>query len=105
MDSISIFFVITAILSLILIGYSIYSAREQKLSLIFAIGGLLCSIMGYAAENIPAVWEKPLDRPVSSFERLIIINLSYGEWLMVLIVTLLFLSVWKLYEEKHGITS
>ena len=103
MDLLSIFFIVTAILSLILIGYSIYSARKQKLSLVFAIGGFLGSILGYAVKSIPAVWEKPLDRHVPSYEKLIIINLSYGEWLMVLIIILIFLSILKLYEEKHEI--
>ncbi len=103
MDSVLIFFIVTAILSLTLIGYSIYSARKQRLSLIFAIGGFLGSILGYAVEYIPAVWERPFDRPVPSYEKLIIINLSYGEWLMVLIITLMFLSISKLYEEKQEI--
>ena len=105
MDSLSIFFITTAILSLILTVYSIYSAREQKLSLVFAIGGLLGSIIGYAVKYIPAIWEKPLDRPTPSYEKLIVINLSYGEWLMVLIITLIGLSILKLYEEKQAISS
>jgi L-cystine uptake protein TcyP (sodium:dicarboxylate symporter family) len=104
MDSLSIFFIVTAILSLILIIYSIYSTRKQKLSLVFAIGGLLGSIMGYAIKYIPTIWEKPLDRPVPSYEKLIIINLSYGEWLMVLIIVLIFLSISKLYEEKQAMS-
>ncbi len=105
MDSLSIFFIATAILSLILTVYSIYSARKQKLSLVFAIGGLLGSIIGYAVKYIPAIWEKPFDRPTPAYEKLIIINLSYGEWLMVLIITLICLSVLKLYEEKQAINS
>ena len=102
MDSLSIFFIVTAILSLFLIIYCIYSKKKQKLSLVFAIGGLLGSILGYVIKYIPAIWEKPFDRPnVPTVERLIIINLSYGEWLMVLIITLIGLSVLKLYEENH----
>jgi L-cystine uptake protein TcyP (sodium:dicarboxylate symporter family) len=105
MDSLSIFFIVTAILSLILIIYSIYSTRKQKLSLVFAIGGLLGSIIGYAIKYIPTIWEKPLDRPnVPSYEKLIIINLSYGEWLIVLIIVLIFLSISKLYEEKQAMS-
>ena len=103
MDSLSIFFIVTAILSLILIGYSIYSARKQKSSLVLAIGGFLGSILGYAVKYIPAVWEKPFDRPVPSYEKLIVINLSYGEWLMVLIITFILLSILKLYEERQEI--
>ena len=103
MDALSIFFIVTAILSLILIIYSIYSTRKQKLSLVFAIGGLLGSIMGYAIKYIPTIWEKPLDNPnVPSYEKLIIINLSYGEWLIVLIIVLIFLSISKLHEEKQA---
>ena len=105
MDSLSIFFIVTAILSLILIGYSIYSARKQKLSLVFAIGGFLGSILGYTTKYAPGVWEKPFDRPTPSYEKLIIINLSYGEWRMVLIITLIGLSILKLYEEKQAISS
>lgn len=101
MDSLSIFFIVSAILSLILVIYSIYSTRKQKLSLVFAIGGLLGSIMGYAIKYIPTIWEKPLDRPVPSYEKLIIINLSYGEWLIVLIIVLISLSISKFYEEKQ----
>ena len=101
MDSLSIFFIATAILSLILTGYSIYFPRKQRLSLVFAIGGLLGSIIGYAIKYIPTIWEKPFDRPTPSYERFIIVNLSYGEWLMVLIVTLIGLSILKLYEEKQ----
>ena len=98
----SIFFIVTAILSLILTIHSIYSTRKQKLSLVFAIGGLLGSIMGYAIKYIPTIWEKPLDSPnAPTYEKFIIINLSYGEWLMVLIVVLIFLSISKLYEEKQ----
>lgn len=103
MDSLSIFFIATAILSLVLTGYSIYSSRKQKLSFVFAIGGFLGSILGYAVKYVPAVWQKPLETPVPSYEKLVIINLSYGEWLMVLIITLIFLSIVKLYEEKHEI--
>ena len=103
MDSLSIFFIATTILSLILIIYSIYLTRKQKLSLVFAIGGLLGSIIGYAIKYIPTIWEKPLDNPnVPSYEKLIIINLSYGEWLIVLIIVLIFLSISKLYEEKQA---
>ena len=105
MDSLSIFFIATAILSLILTIYSIYSARKQKLSLVFAIGGLLGSITGYAIKYIPAIWEKPFDRPTPPYERFIVVNLSYGEWLMVLIITLICLSILKLYEEKQAINS
>ena len=102
MDSLSIFFIVTAILSLMLIIYNIYSKRKQKLSLFFAIGGLLGSIIGYAIKYIPMMWEKPIDRPnVPNVERLIIINLSYGDWLIVLIIVLIGLSILKLYEEKH----
>jgi L-cystine uptake protein TcyP (sodium:dicarboxylate symporter family) len=101
MDSLSIFFIVTAILSLILIIYSIYSTRKQKLSLVFAIGGLLGSIIGYAIKYIPTMWEKPLDSSnVPRYEKFIIINLSYGGWLMVLIIVLIFLSISKLYEER-----
>lgn len=103
MDSLSIFFIVTAISSLILAIYCIYSKRKQKLSLVFAIGGLLGSIIGYAIKYIPTIWEKPLDRTTPSYERLIIINLSYGEWLMILIITLICLSLLKLYEEKQAI--
>jgi L-cystine uptake protein TcyP (sodium:dicarboxylate symporter family) len=103
MDSLSIFFIVAAILSLVLIIYSIYSTRKQKLSLVFAIGGLLGSIIGYAIKYIPTIWEKPFDRPVPSYEKLIIINLSYGEWLIVLIIVLIFLSISKLHEEKQAI--
>ena len=102
MDSLSIFFIVTAILSLILTIYCIYSTRKQKLSLVFAIGGLLGSIIGYAIKYIPTIWEKPFDRPTPAYERLIIINLSYGEWLIVLIIVLIFLSIAKLYEEKQA---
>lgn len=105
MDLVSIFFIVTAILSSILAIYCIYSTRRQKLSLIFAIGGLLGSIMGYAIKYIPTIWEKPFDRPTSSYERLIIINLSYGQWLMLLIIVLIFLSISKLYEEKQEINN
>ena len=105
MDSLSIFFIVTAILSLILTIYCIYSTRKQKLSLVFAIGGLLGSIIGYAIKYIPTIWEKPFDRPTPSYERFIIINLSYGEWLMVLIIVLICLSILKLYEEKQAINS
>ena len=103
MDSSSIFFIVTAILSLILIIYSIYSKRKQKLSLVFAIGGLLGSIIGgYAIRYIPTIWEKPYDRPnVPTYEKLIIINLSTGEWLVILVITLIGLSILKLYEERH----
>jgi L-cystine uptake protein TcyP (sodium:dicarboxylate symporter family) len=103
MDLLSIFFIVTAILSLILIIYSIYSKKKQKLSLVFAIGGLLGSIIGYAVKYVPTIWEKPLDRPVPSYEKLIIINLSYGEWFMILVITLIGLSILKLYEEKQEI--
>jgi L-cystine uptake protein TcyP (sodium:dicarboxylate symporter family) len=102
MDSLSIFFIVTAILSLILTIYSIYSTKRQRLSLVFAIGGLLGSIIGYVIKYIPAIWEKPFDRPTPSYERFIVINLSYGEWLMVLIITLICLSILKLYEEKQS---
>ena len=62
------------------------------------------SIIGYAIKYIPAIWERPLDRPnVPTYEKFIIINLSYGEWLMVLIITLIGLSILKLYEEKQAI--
>jgi len=61
------------------------------------------SIIGYAIKYIPKIWEKPLDSPnVPSYEKLIIINLSYGEWLIVLIIVLIFLSISKLYEEKQA---
>ncbi len=103
MDSLSIFFIVTGVLSLILIGYSVSSTRKQKLSLVFAIGGFLGSILGYTTKYASGVWEKPFDRPVPSYEKLIIINLSYGEWLMVLIITLIGLSILKLYEEKQEI--
>jgi hypothetical protein len=103
MDSLTIFFIVAAILSLILAIYFIYSTRRQRLSLVFAIGGLLCSIIGYAIKYIPTIWEKPLDRAnVPSYEKFIIINLSYGEWLMVLIIVLIFLSISKLHEEKQA---
>jgi L-cystine uptake protein TcyP (sodium:dicarboxylate symporter family) len=105
MDSLSIFFIVTAILSMILAIYCIYSTRKQKLSLIFAIGGLLGSITGYAIKYIPTIWEKPYDRPTPPYERFIVVNLSYGEWLMVLIITLICLSILKLYEEKQAITA
>lgn len=105
MDLLSIFFIVTAILSSILAIYCIYSTRRQKLSLIFAIGGLLGSIIGYAIKYIPTIWEKPFDRPTPSYERLIIINLSYGQWLMLLIIVLIFLSISKLYEEKQEISN
>ena len=105
MDSLSIFFIVTAILSLILTIYSTYSTRKQKLSLVFAIGGLLGSIIGYAIKYIPTIWEKPFDKPTPSYEKLIMINLSYGEWLIVLIITLICLSILKLYEEKQAINS
>ncbi len=103
MDSLSIFFILASILSLGLIIYSIYLKQKQKLSLVFAIGGLLCSIIGaYAIKYIPTIWEKPFDRPnVPSYEKLIIINLSTGEWLVVLIITLIGLSILKIYEEKN----
>ncbi len=101
MDLVSIFFIITAILSLILMGYYAYFAKKQKLSLIFVIGGLLGSILGYTAKYASGICEKPFDRPVPSYEKLIVINLSYGDWLMVLIITLIGLSILKLYEEKH----
>ena len=104
MDSLSIFFIVTAILSLILTIYSTYSTRKQKLSLVFAIGGLLGSITGYAIKYIPAIWEKPFDRPTPPYERFIVVNLSYGEWLMVLIIVLMFLSISKLYEEKQAMS-
>jgi L-cystine uptake protein TcyP (sodium:dicarboxylate symporter family) len=97
-----IFFIVTAILSLILAIYCIYSTRKQKISLVFAIGGLLGSITGYAIKYIPTIWEKPFDRPTPAYEKLIIINLSYGEWLIVLIIVLIFLSIAKLYEEKQA---
>jgi len=62
----------------------------------------LGSIMGYAIKYIPTIWEKPLDSPnVPTYEKFIVINLSYGEWLMVLIIVLIFLSISKLYEEKQ----
>ena len=97
MDLLSIFFIVTTILSLILINLT----RKQRLSLVFAIGGLLGSIIGYAIKYIPTIWERPLDRPnVPAYEKFIIINLSLGEWLMVLIIVLIFLSISKLYEEK-----
>lgn len=105
MDSLSIFFIVTAILSSILAIYCIYSTRKQKLSLIFAIGGLFGSIVGYAVKYIPTIWEKPFDRPTPSYERLIIINLSYGQWLMLLIIVLIFLLISKLYEEKQEINN
>jgi L-cystine uptake protein TcyP (sodium:dicarboxylate symporter family) len=106
MDSLSIFFIVTAILSLILTIYSTYSTRKQKLSLVFAIGGLLGSITGYAIKYIPTIWEKPFDRPtVPAYEKFIIINLSYGQWLMFLIIVLICLSILKLYEEKQSINS
>lgn len=60
------------------------------------------SILGYAIEYIPATWKKPSNRSVPSYEKLIITNLSYGEWLMILIITLIFLSISKLYEEKQA---
>ena len=63
------------------------------------------SIIGYAIKYIPTIWEKPFDRPTPSYERFIIINLSYGEWLMVLIIVLICLSILKLYEEKQAINS
>jgi hypothetical protein len=97
MDLLSIFFIVTTILSLIMINLT----RKQRLSLVFAIGGLLGSIIGYAIKYIPTIWERPLDRPnVPAYEKFIIINLSLGEWLMVLIIVLIFLSISKLYEEK-----
>jgi L-cystine uptake protein TcyP (sodium:dicarboxylate symporter family) len=105
MDSLLIFFIVTAILSLILAIYSIYSTRKQKLPLVFAIGGLLGSIIGYVIKYIPTIWERPYDRPTPTYERFIVINLSYGEWLMVLIITLICLSILKLYEEKQAINS
>lgn len=63
------------------------------------------SIVGYAIKYIPTIWEKPFDRPTPSYERLIIINLSYGQWLMLLIIVLIFLSISKLYEEKQEINN
>ena len=103
MDSLSIFFIVTSILSLILIIYSIYLTRKQKLSLVFAIGGLLGSIIGYAIKYIPTIWERPSERPIPPYEKMITINLSMGEWLMFFIIILICLSILKLYEEKQAI--
>ena len=108
MDLLSIFFIGTTILSLILTIYSIYSIRtstnghSRKLALVFAIGGLLGSLIGYAIKYIPTIWERPSERPIPPYEKMITINLSMGEWLMVLIIILICLSILKLYEEKQA---
>ncbi len=89
MDSLSIFFIVTTIFSLILTIYSIYLTRKQKfvmrisnnehsrkLSLVFAIGGLLGSIIGYAIKYIPTIWERPFERPnlIPPYETMITIR-------------------------------
>jgi hypothetical protein len=105
MDLVLIFFIVTAVLSLKLIDLT---RKPKKISLVFAIGGLLGSIIGYAIKCIPIkytpmIWEKPLDRPnVPTLEKLIIINFSWGDWLIVFIIVVIFLSIAQLYEEKQA---
>ena len=41
-----------------------------------------------------------IDLMFQHYEKFIIINLSCGEWLIVLIIVLIFLSIAQLYEEK-----